>query len=88
MRYKDRYIPEPRMRIPNRKFKEQAYSLWSVEEVVSRIMDSPFESPFTTIEQFILELDFCIYFSGDKSCKSIFTTAKSVAEDILDHLLI
>lgn len=87
MRYKENYIPEPRAGLPRDLFKQRSYSIWSIDTILTRILDNPIESPFTVIEQFILEMDFCIYFAGDKPSKRIFKTARAVAEDILDHLL-
>lgn len=87
MRYMRMYIPEPHMGLSKNKFEERAYSSWAINEIITRMFDSPQESFLTTIEQFILELDFCIYFAGDNSRKRIFTIAKTVTEEVLDYLL-
>lgn len=87
MCYREKYISEPHAGLPKKLFERKSYTAWSIDEILMRLFDNPFESPFTVIEQFILELDFCIYFSGDTPRKHIFTTAKTTAEDVLDYLL-
>lgn len=87
LKYMNDMIREPHIRLSRTYFEQRVYSKWATEELLTRIMDNPYESPFDVIELYILELECCIYAASDSPNRKIFTIAKETAEDILDYLL-
>lgn len=86
-RYISAMLKEPQDNIPRAYFERRVYSKWAADELLTQVMDNPYEDAFDVIELYILELECCIYAAGDSPNRRIFKIAKEVAEDILDYLL-
>lgn len=87
IRYMDTMLKEPSTNLPRAYFEQRVYSKWAAGELLTRVMDNPYENPFDVIEFYILELECCVCTAGDGPNRRMFKIAKEVAEDILDYLL-
>lgn len=71
---------------PEHIFEYRANERWAANEILERVMDSPFDDPEIVVEEFFLEM--CLYERQTtfEHKKKIFSIAKTTAEKILIHL--
>lgn len=81
--YIDKYLFEPQFRWPKIEFDKRSYSIWAANEIITRLMDRPFDPPEIIIESFLLEMVAFSTLKEESKSHFIFTVASEVAEDIL-----
>ena len=77
---------EPQSNWPTYIFEERSYSRWVAQEIIQRLMDRPYESPESVIEDFMLRSDIYATYKDGSRLGRIFAIAANVSDDIL-HLL-
>lgn len=75
---------EPSLNWPKDEFRERCYSRWAVNEILTRIMDHPFDPPDQIVEIFLLEM--IIYSTRENESDKVFSIASNTAEEILSLL--
>lgn len=71
---------------PEHMFEYRANERWAANEILERVIDSPFDDPELIVEEFFLEM--LLYESQTimEKKKKLFSIAKNTAEKILVHL--
>ena len=68
-----------------KKFDHDSYLTWAASELASRILDSPHESSFTIVEEFMYEMAMYAFMATEEH-SLIFQTAVELSEKILEVL--
>lgn len=82
--YLNNVLFEPSLNWPKDEFRKRCYSRWAVNEIITRIMDRPFDPPDQVVEIFLLEM--IIYSTRENKSDDVFTIASNTAEEILGLL--
>jgi hypothetical protein len=82
-KYIDEYLFEPRSTWSKLEFDRRSYSIWAANEIITRLMDRPFDHPEIVIEGFLLEMIVFSHTKEESKRHFIFSVATEVAEDIL-----
>lgn len=67
-------------------FEIVSYSKWAACEILNRLMDRPFDTPDTVLDEFIYDMTMRSYDSSGMNKNRIFAIAVDVAEEILQLL--
>lgn len=68
---------------PKYEFQKRSYQQWAAYEIINRIMDHPFETPITVIEEFMFEMAMYACYGEDEQRSFIFQYAVETAEEII-----
>ena len=84
MSYIENNLFEPGYLWDKHVFKERSYSRWAAYEILEQLMDNPFSSPDTIIEEFIIKTALYSCVNEDSEASRIFIIARDTAEEILE----
>lgn len=81
--YIDRHLFSPSFSWPKAEFEKRSYEQWAAYEIISRIMDRPFDMPICVIENFMFEMAMYACYGEDEHRSFIFQTAVETAEELI-----
>ena len=86
MDYIETNLSEPKKEWSREQFCQRSYERWSAYELLFKIMDHPMEPPETTVQEFMIEMQFFSRKSNDSEAFKAFHTAADIANDILEMI--
>lgn len=81
--YENECLFEPKNSWPEYLFLKRSYERWAADEIIFRIMESPWVSACVVIEGFISKMEYFLCGTNNAAAQFIFTVAQNTAEEIL-----
>ncbi|MDO5540800.1 MAG: hypothetical protein Q4F83_12160 [Eubacteriales bacterium] len=87
LNYEKEFLFEPYLCWSKEDIQKQAYARWTVDEILTSIMDHPFTEPELIVENFIIKIEYLLHISENATANTIFTIAENTAENLLGLIL-
>lgn len=84
-RYLERYLFEPMKNWPKDEFEKRSYERWAAYEIIESLMNNPFTTADTVIDEFILKMISFAHLAKEQKQQFIF--AIDAAENIRSLLM-
>lgn len=87
LKYEEEFLFDPGLSWTKSQIQERAYARWTVDEILTSIMDHPFTEPELIVENFIIKIEYLLHISENATVNTIFTIAENTAENLLGLIL-